>query len=237
MPYPSDGRNHHSSIEVEKTMSQFKKQYEDYYGKMIRKFIHLGGTKTTVDVKILFVDGSEKKISLKAKKDIDSGSFDYINTSDFPTLLTPKSIEIYKNYRGLKDRGSKDLLIDSISSDLLNLPKEFLTNFVKDKVIKKYDEDIDSLDIVETSTNKLFIGVVPSFFEVLKNGGYLKVQNNGKKQMSYKLDLYDSNDKLLSETGLRLRLHLNNGWTRWINGSKPSVLVIKLQQDKVSKIL
>lgn len=235
MPFPSDGRNHHEAIKVEKSMSLYKKEYEEYYGKMIEKFIHVGGTKSKVDFKILFPDGSEVTKSLKKKRLISNGSFDYINSSDLSTDLIPNSNEVYEKYRGMNDRSKKNLLIESISDDLLNLPKEFLTDFFKDKVIKKYEE-LGGLDIVETSTNKLFINVVPSFFEILNNGGYLKVQDNGKKQMSYKLDLYNSNDELLPETGLRIRLHLNNGWTKWYNG-KTSVLVIKVQQDKVSKML
>ena len=235
MPFPTDGRNHHDAIKVERTMSKFQKPYEEYYRKNIEKFIHVGGTKTTVDFKILFVDNSEVTKSLKEKRLISRGSFDYINSSEFPTDLIPKSIAIYDQWRGINNSSKKNLLIESISDDLVNFPKEFLTNFFKDKVIKKY-EKLDGLDVVETSTNKLFINVVPTFFEVLKNGGYLKVQDNGKKQMSYKLDLYDSNHNLLPETGLRIRLHLNNGWTKWYNG-KTSVLVLKLQQDKVSKML
>lgn len=235
MSFPSDGRNHHESIKVEKSMSLYKKEYEEYYGKMIEEFIHIGGTKTTVDFKILFLDGSEVTKSLKKKRLISNGSFDYINSSEFSTDLIPNSNVVYEKYRGMNDKSKKNLLIESISDDLLNLPKEFLTNFFKGKVIKKYEE-LGGLDLVETSTNKLFINVVPSFFEILNNGGYLKVQDNGKKQMSYKLDLYNSNDELLPETGLRIRLHLNNGWTKWYNGES-SVLVIKVQQDKVSKML
>ena len=59
MPFPTDGRNHHDAIKVERTMSKFQKPYEEYYRKNIEKFIHVGGTKTTVDFKILFVDNSE----------------------------------------------------------------------------------------------------------------------------------------------------------------------------------
>lgn len=235
MSFPSDGRNHHEAIKVEKTMYLYKEQYEKEYGKSIQKFVHVGGTKTKVDFKIIFDDGVEVTKSLKKKRLISNGSFDYINTSKFPIDLIPKSNAVYEKYRGKKDRGKKNLLIESISDDLLNLPKEFLTNFFKNNVIKKYEE-LGGLDLVETSTNKLFINITPPFFEILNNGGYLEVNDSGKKQMSYKLDVYNSNGELLPETGLRIRLHLNNGWTKWYNGES-SFLVIKVQQDKVSKIL
>jgi hypothetical protein len=235
MSYPSDGRNHHQSIQVEKSMSSYKSEYEKYYGKNIEKFIHVGGTRNTIDFKILFSDGSEITKSLKKKNNIKNGSFDLINTSDFPSELISNSSVIYEEFHGMKDKSKRSLLIDGISYDLLNMDKNILANIIKGKVINKY-ENIGGLDIVETSTKKLFINVVPPFFQVLKDGGYFKVQDNGKKQMSYKLDLYNSNDELLPETGLRIRLHLNNGWAKWYNGEN-TVLVIKIQQDKVSKML
>jgi hypothetical protein len=235
MSFPSDGRNHHQSIKVEKSMSSYKEKYEEYYGKKIKKFIHVGGTRTTVDFKILFCDGTEISKSLKKKNSINQGSFDYINTTDFPSELISNSSVTYKEFHGMKDKSKKPLLIDAISEDLLKMDKDTLVNLIKDKIINKY-EKIGGLDIVETSTKKLYINVVPKFFEVLNDGGYLKVQDNRKKQMSYKLDLYNSNDELLPETGLRIRLHLNNGWTKWYEGGQTS-LVVKIQQDKVSKML
>jgi hypothetical protein len=235
MSFPSDGRNHHQAIKVEKSMSSYKEKYEEYYGKKIEQIIHVGGTKTTVDFKILFYDGSEITKSLKKKNSVKKGSFDYINTTDFSTELTLNSSVIYKQFHGMKDKSKKSLLIEAISHDLLNMNTDTLVNIIKVKVINKY-ETIGGLDILETSTEKLHINVTPKFFQVLKGGGYLKVQNNGKKQMSYKLDLYNSNDELLPETGLRIRLHLNNGWTKWYEGGSTS-LVVKIQQDKVSKML
>ncbi len=232
--FPSNGKNHHDSIQSEKTIKKFQPKYEEYYNKEIKEFIHIGGTKTVIDFKIKFADDTEITKSLKKKNDIENGSFDYINTSVYSDEIISESMNIYKEYRGKKNKEGKELLKDAISKDLKNLSSEFVTDLVI-KVVNKY-EQIGGLDIVETSTSKLFINVVPKFFEVLNNGGYLKIRATEKVQMSYMIDLYDSMGKLLPETGLRLRLHLNNGWTKWYNGES-SNLVFKLQQDKVSKIL
>jgi hypothetical protein len=232
--FPSNGKNHHESIQVEKSMEKYKPRYEKNYNKKIEKFIHIGGTKNVIDFKIMFVDGSEITKSLKKKNNINKGSFDYINTSVYPEEITAESNNIYKNYRGKKDKIGEELLKEAISKDLKNLSSEYVTNLAM-KVVNKYNQ-IGGLDIVETSTGKLFTDVVPEFFEVLNNGGYLKIRKTEKVQMSFMLDLYDSMGNLLPDTGLRLRLHLNNGWTKWHNG-KSSNLVFKLQQDKVSKIL
>ena len=46
--------------------------------------------------------------------------------------------------------------------------------------------------------------------------------------------MVNNDDKI--DLGLRVRLHLNNGWTKWRKG-KNSVLCLKFQQDKVYKII
>jgi hypothetical protein len=234
MAFPSDGRNHRDGIKVEKSIYKYKEVFESHYNKKILKITHIGGTKTLIDFEIEFFDGSKITKSLKKKKTIKNGSFDYINCSDFDPKITKNSKDIHNKIKN-KHYFTREDLNKSISDDLLNLNSEDLTKFVIDKVINKYKK-IGGLDIFETSTNNLYIDIKPYFFEVLENGGYLKVKNNKKINQSYMLDLFDKNDILQEDCGLRIRLHLNNGWTKLKNGGY-SVLVLKLQQDKVDKIL
>lgn len=234
MAFPSDGRNHRDGVEVEKSMKNFKKVFESHYKKSINKITHKGGTKDLIDFEIEFIDGTSITKSLKKKKTINNGSYDYINCSEFNPKIAKNSKEIYQKIKN-KENFTRDDLIKSISKDLLNLESEELTKFVIDKVINKYKK-IGGLDIIETSTNKLYIDVKPYFFEVLENGGYLKVKNNGKINQSYMLDLFNKDGILQEDCGLRIRLHLNNGWTKLKNGGY-STLVLKLQQDKVKKII
>ena len=235
MAFPSDGRNHRDSIKVEKSMYQYKDVFETFYKKEISKIIHVGGTKNLVDFRIEFLDGSSVTKSLKKKKTINNGSFDYINTSDFDRNILNKSKILYSQIKNNTKNVTRLELKEAISYDLLNISSELLTNFVIDKVINKYKK-IGGLDIVETSTNSIFINVKPTFFNILENGGFLKIKNSVKKQESYMLDLYNKDGILQDECGLRIRLHLNNGWTKLKNGNT-SVLVLKIQQDKVKKIL
>jgi hypothetical protein len=235
MSFPSDGRNHIDSINVEKSMPKYKKQYESYYGKTIKDITHIGGTQTVIDFKIEFNDGTVLNKSLKKKKRLDNGSFDYVNTSDFNKSLIPNSFSVYEKYKGINDKTKKNVLIESICEDLINMDNNVITELIKNKVIDKYRK-INGLDIVETNTDKLYINIEPGFFKKIEDGGYFEINNSNKKQMSYKLNLYDKDGNLQSDTGLRIRLHLNNGWTKWFHG-KSSNLVIKIQQDKVNKLL
>lgn len=235
MAFPSDGRNHRDSIKVEKSMYKYKDVFENYYKKEVLNIVHVGGTKELVDFRIEFLDGTNVTKSLKKKKTIGNGSFDYINTSDFDQNILNKSKIVYNQIKNNTKNVTRDELKEAISYDLCNIDFELLTNFVINKVINKYKK-IGGLDIVETSTNAIFINVQPGFFTILENGGFLKINNNGKIKESYKLDLFDKDGILQDECGLRVRLHLNNGWTKLKKGGT-SVLVLKIQQDKVKKIL
>jgi hypothetical protein len=235
MSFPIDGRNHRESVMIEKSMSDYKSYFELFYGKVISKIEHVGGTKTVVDFKIEFLDGTIKNKSLKKKKSLKNGSFDYVNISDFDKNNIKKSFDVYNQFKGKNNKQGKNFLVSSLSEDLVNMESSFITKLVLEKIIYKY-EKIGGLDILETSTNTLYIDVEPNFFKVLKNGGYLKIRHNGFTQMSYMLDLFNNEGVLQEDAGLRIRLHLNNGWTKWYNGGS-SYLVIKIQQDKVNRLI
>lgn len=235
MAFPIDGRNHKESIHVEKNITHYQNKFEKFYNKKVSTIIHRGGTKTVVDFEIIFEDGTILHKSLKKKINIKSGSFDYLNTSDFPKELIPNSNLIYQLFKGKNIKSKYEDLRLAISKDLSSMTSEVITNLFMTKVINKYDK-INGLDIVETTTNNIFINVNPWFFDVIKKGGYLKINNTGKVTMSYKLSLFDKNHVIQKESGLRIRLHLNNGKGKWLSGDS-SQLVIKFQQDNISKII
>lgn len=53
--------------------------------------------------------------------------------------------------------------------------------------------------------------------------------------MSYKILGFDVDGNEV-DISLRIRVHLNNGSSKWLNGES-SVLVLKFQQDSVYKIV
>jgi hypothetical protein len=200
------------------------------------RFLHVGGTKTKVDFVIEFEDGTTLKKSLKKKTSLKKGSFDYINTSDILSNLIDESKKIYDKYKGSKNVEHKKKMIQALSRDLQKMSSEQLTKILIDKIILPYRE-MNGLEILETSTGTIYSNVEPSFMTIIENGGYVKIQNSEKIQMSYQIDLFDSNGLLQKECGLRIRLHLNNGWTKWLQNSGSSSIVIKIQQDKVDKLI
>jgi hypothetical protein len=235
MCYPTNGKNHHIAVKDEKNLSENIELFENYYGKKIKTITPIGGTKSKVDILIIFEDESKIKISLKSKKTICSGSFDYVNTSNFGSIrmFFNKTFEIYNKYNNSGNLKSYNILKTQISKDLNTITSEEITKLFKENVVDKYNDL--SLTIFDKKTKKIYFDVKPKIFNFVKNGGFLKLKNTGKNTMSYPIIGYDSNGNEY-DFNLRIRVHLNNGKTKWI-GNGTSVIVFKFQQDSVHKII
>jgi hypothetical protein len=235
MPFPSDGRNHKKAVNSEKNLSLYKEQIEAQYSKKIVDIIAKGGTTTKVDNTIIFEDGTSIDASLKNKKNARSGSFDYVNTSNFDWCNNGFSdtIEIYNNFSNSGDFKAYQLLTKSISKNLQEMSNESITKLFIENVIDKY-KNIE-LFIINEINNKIFCNVIPVAFNLISEGGLLSLKKTTGVKMSYKLIGIDKEGKEI-DLNLRIRVHLNNGKTKWLSKGS-SVLVIKFQQDSVYKML
>lgn len=233
MAYPTDARNHYSAIKSEMTLSRYNLQIENIFGKKIDKYIHLGGTKNKTDVKIIFFDGTEENITLKTKKNIKSGSFDWVNTTCNFKEYFINSFGVFNTYRGSNDNKNKVLLENTIKKELQNITKEELSEIFINAVCKSYLEHNLKILIIDEKT-KTINHINPKIFDLLKNGFKLKLIN-GKGKTSSKVVCENINNEVV-DLGLRVRVHLNNGWTKWFKGDS-SVLCLKFQQDAVHKMI
>lgn len=239
MAFPSNGINHHNAVSSEKNISKYIKQLEMFYNKGIKNITHLGGTKNKTDYVILFEDDTKSNHSLKSKKNIKSGSFDYVNTTLGPlSEYMAQTLDIYKTYRGSQNSSKYEILKKSISDEIrLNINPKVLTKFFLDNVVKKYKEQNLSLTIEDQKTNTIHINVIPKIFEFVSNGGELIIRCRGTKtSMSYTVDGLTSDGEIINDFGLRFRVHLNNGPSKWIKGDN-STVVVKFQQDKVHNLI
>jgi hypothetical protein len=237
MAYPTDGRNHREAINSEKKMTLNLEFFSNYYQKKIIQINHIGGTKNTTDFRILFEDNSFVDHSLKSKKDIQTGSFDLINISTGALNIDVnfgRTAKIYQNFKGKKNKSAYELLKESISLDLDSLSPRFITDIFKQKVVKKYEKI--QLTLEDRKTKKIFPNVKLKYFDLVSEGFELVLRKTNKISMSRKIDLMDKNGNIYKDSGLRLRLHLNNGVTKWINNEN-SVIVLKFQQDSVNKLI
>lgn len=238
MAYPSNGENHHKAIKSEKNLFDYKSDLEKIWDKKIDQIEQMGGTKTKIDNVISFSDGTDKFVSLKSKKDIKTGSFDYVNTSSFDwSTFFPNTLSIYNQFKNSKNELNYKKLNQDISEELYNMSSDLLTNLFIDNVINKY-KDL-SLVIISEKNKNIYCDVIPPAFSVINNGGFLRIKKSEVKkvQTSYIIEGVTSSGDII-DIGLRIRVHLNNGKSKWL-GTKPgtSNLVIKFQQDSVHKII
>lgn len=233
MAFPTDARNHYSAIESEINLSNYNSQIENIFGKKTKEYIHLGGTKNKTDVKIIFSDNTFENITLKNKKNIKSGSFDWVNTTSFCKEQFTKSIDIFNKYRGVDDSNNKTLLENAIQSELRTISCEKLTEMFRNEVYNKFMKNNLKILIIDQKTQTIHM-VAPKIFDLI-NSGFVLSLDCSKGKTSSKIIVRDHKNKEV-DLGLRIRVHLNNGWTKWIKG-QTSVLCVKFQQDKVYKML
>ena len=237
MAFPKDGSNHHNAIKSEKNLIYFISQLEIIYNKKIKQFIHKGGTKMKSDCKIIFEDGTSKDISLKFKKDIKKGSFDWTNTTNFNKNFFSESINIIEKYKKSEDLLFKSIFEKKIINEINSLTDEQITNLFIENVINKYNIENLDLFIIDEKNNKIY-RIIPKIFSLINQGFLLSLDNkDGKGKTSKKLNCISSDGKLI-DLGLRLRVHLNNGVTKLLKKDDGnSTICLKFQQDKIYKLI
>ena len=196
---------------------------------------HLGGTQNKADA----VSG-DLGISIKRKKDINKGSYDYLN-STVPVSLLPNA----SDFDAVKDLANtcnaketvSELFLKTSSSILDKIDPDTMTGIVSDAFVKQADMDIVITDV---KTKKVYIMSandlqVPT---LIRDGYKATIVPTKKLATSRKLVFVKGNDKV--DTGLRVRLVTNNGIGAMMGlskANKTSSVVVKLQQDKVSKMI
>lgn len=232
MAFPSDARNHYNAIKSETNLSDYNNQIESIFNKKVKEYIHLGGTKNKTDVKIIFSDGTFENITLKSKKNIKTGSFDWVNTTSFCKEQFIESFDIFNKQKGSKNTKDKALLESSIKNELQLITSNKLTEIFSKEVYRSYAKDGLKILIIDEKTKTIRL-INPKIFDLINNGFKL-VLGVGKGKTSSKV-LCQNNKGEKIDLGLRVRVHLNNGWTKWHKG-ETSVLCLKFQQDAVYKM-
>jgi hypothetical protein len=236
MAFPVDGSNHWGGVEAEVNFQKYISQLESHYDEKIIKIIHKGGTKFKTDICIHFLSGKEKNISLKKKKTIDKGSFDYTNTTKFSKNSFVKTQKLIKDYRCSENSSFKSKFEELVRSEIRNMTNEEITELFTENVIGKYSKENSELIILDEKTGILYF-INPPIFELINRGYLLSLSDRTNAKTSCKLMCVSPiGDKL--DMGLRIRVHLNNGYSKLITKNDGnSSLCIKFQQDKVHKLI
>jgi hypothetical protein len=233
MAFPVDARNHYKAIESEINLYEYNSQIESIFNKKIIRYSHLGGTKNKTDVRIIFYDNSFENITLKTKKNIKLGSFDWVNTTSFSKDIFAKSFEIFEKYKGSNNIKNKSILENSIKDELKKISSDELTKIFLSQVRDSYLKSNLKILLIDEISKKIYL-VKPKIFDLINNGFKLVLSNGNGKTSSKVICKNKDGDEI--DLGLRIRVHLNNGWTKW-NKGELSVICLKFQQDAVYKML
>ena len=237
--YKTDGSVHHEGIKNENQTIVILNE-KKIYSETVEK---RGGTKLKEDA----VAGN-KKISIKRKKGITNGSFDWFNTSKYNDVLGDTFHSFISNVKELRTM-SKDIIGDdefilTVRDSFNALCKLSLDTLTSDQIINILSRGlIDAnaeFDVVvnDTKTDKLYVFganqhpaveyINQGFSAILKGKG----KSSRKVLFSDGINVYDC--------GLRIRVTNNNGINAFLGLSEAnsnSQVVIKLQQDKVKQLL
>ena len=155
MTFKTDGSTHTHGIKNEHDMIAFLNDR----GIFSKQVVHLGGTKNKADA----IAGS-KKISIKHKKGINNGSFDWINTSQIEALTNREQFQEFlltvASLRFTDDAASqvepmREIFANICDAGLDSIKSNDLTAWLKDQLVNANDDM--AMVISDTLTDKVYI--------------------------------------------------------------------------------
>jgi hypothetical protein len=240
MTYKIDGSVHHGGVKNEDITVQILNELKIYSHPVEKR----GGTKCKEDA----VAGYQR-ISIKRKDGITNGSFDWFNTSAYNDVLGDTFNHFVSNMAELRSlpeslRSDEEfvLKIRDNFNQLCDLALDNLTSAEITDILRRGLIDANcGFDVVinDTKTSELYVFSADQHpaHDYIANGYSIVLKGNGKSsRMVYFVDA----DGNVYDCGLRLRVTSNNGINAFLGNSKAnrnSQVVIKLQQDKVAKLL
>ena len=240
--FKTNGSTHYEGIANEHAVIELLNN-RNYYDSPVT---HLGGTKNKADA----MAGSTP-ISIKRKKGLRNGSFDYVNTSKDNGIIDRT---IYTHFWQFVAECRKNSITPDImevrswyskccEAALAKITSEQLRGFLQDVCDKQEGFE---LVVADTEANTLYIidHAATPLVKLLRDG-YTPHLVAGRGQSSRKI-IFSAPGKDINDIGsgvdigLRLRVTSNNGIKAMLGLSKAnknSQTVIKLQQDNVQQFV
>lgn len=241
MGFSVDGSSHRKGVNNEEKMLFVMKSL----GLLSEKAEQKGGTQSKADL----VDG-ELKFSVKHKDLLTKGSFDWVNTTRIDYLKGEHFADFLSEVREtLESRdsiseatieGARLAFQEATSGALKTCKPEALKQFLREH-FEAPNKGMQCV-ITESSTKKLFVFNFEQHPAInFLNQGWEPFFANCAASSA---KIYFRNGEQIVDTGLRLRITSNNGIQAFFglkrdrNGrKKQSVVVAKLQQDAVHKLI
>lgn len=247
MAYRTDGSSHKNGVQQEKDLVErmnndrsFASQICPSVGSETYVANQKGGTKYKEDIEVV-LRNKTVKISVKHKKNIKVGSFDWVNTSlavkessCFDEIkkvskeiskTKPSVSAARKRFNEVSNKVMKGMASNDIRKILIgwvSMPNKDKRMIVTDKTSKR----IYAYDFVDDPMDYAIHNMTPKF-------------KWGRGRTSAKI-VFEDDQGQIYDYGLRGRLVSNNGISAMAGkgkANKSSIPVFKIQQDKVTNII
>ena len=237
MTFPSIGTSHHEGVKNEHTTIFILNELKVYS----EPITHIGGTKNKADGQVGIT--TEKLLSMKRKKSIRTGSFDWLNSSLYNGIFDEFYADV-KKYRTLeeKERIALVKLTRKRFSELCNRALEEFDTEELTKIISNIFEKQKNYDVVvnDITTKNLYIfdPTEHPAYQLIRSGHTPKLFNARNAKTSRKV-IFESNNDIV-DVGLRMRITSNNGISAFLGLSKAnssSYVSMKFQQDRIHNLL
>ena len=241
--FKTNGSTHYEGIANEHAVIELLNN-RNYYDSPVT---HLGGTKNKADAM-----AGNVPISIKRKKGLANGSFDWVNTSDINGIIDRTVFTDYFRFIKYSRENSvkhdisavRDWYSKCCEAALSKITSTQITKFLKEHVCDK--QDGFKLVVADTEADTLFIidHERTPLARLLKQQ-YKPVLVEGRGKSSRKI-IFIAPGKTINDIGsgidigLRLRCTSNNGIKAMLGLSKAnknSQTVVKIQQDKVQQFV
>ena len=240
--YKTNGSTHYEGIANEHAVIELLNN-RNYYDSPVT---HLGGTKNKADAM-----AGDVPISIKRKKGLANGSFDWINTSNTDGIIDRTVFTDYFKFIKYARENSvvpdiaevRDWYSKCCQAALAKITPTQVTKFLQEQVCNK--QEGFELVVADTETDTLYIidhAATP--LVKLLGYGYTGHVVMGKGKSSAKIIFSapgkDINDIGSVDIGLRIRCTSNNGIKAMLGLSKAnknSQTVVKIQQDRVQQFV
>jgi len=247
MVFSTDGSTHRTGIQNEHELvnylnsnsdNEITRRVQTEIGESIEKWEHRGGTQQKEDCVAKTVSGAFIGVSIKHRK--DKGTYDLINTTKMPSEIRDvvyPGIDAFK-----KKHTGVSVITDEIRkecSTILNSSLAAVEPYMASVLDDLYEKYPPWLLIHNATEHKCMFFSKRNLRRFMNGNARYRFKPSTRAQTSRQLFI-ESADGEWIDTGLRVRLVLNNGVNALLglsNSNKTSVPTIKIQQDHVSRFL
>jgi hypothetical protein len=241
MTFDNTGKVHYEGVKNEADTAELLK----FFNLASFSITLLGGTKNKADA---FDPERNIKWTIKHKKGIKNGSFDWINTTKVSEVVGDTFVsflEQIKEYRQLPtSQRSSTSFVKQVRKEFADLCSNVLDSFTAEQLTSFIQTQmIDANNQMKVAVNDTVAKILytydadnhPAVHYIQK--GYVPFLK-GRAKGSRRLLFTDGVKEY--DCGLRIRVTSNNGVTAFLGLSKAnknSSIVFKLQQDKINQLL